>query len=177
MTLNFQKTLQQALQRISFSTNGLDNQYYELTIHDKKELRTRALSDEIISRYGKAKWKIVDMLNQQYSTVLGDKFDLYNWLHNNEEDELAYFLNEIGSNCLNYSEFKTPSKFHLWLGSKGFVVGIEQKGDGFNTEEIYQQNIKQNEGAGFQFLDRCKNTVFFDDVENTRIVFMEHIFS
>ena len=104
------------------------------------------------------------------------KFDLYNWLEFNSKDEVAYFLNEAGSNCLTYSDHKTPHKFHLWLGSKGFIIGIEQLGTGFNASEINEKKIKDNEGAAFEFFRNCQSEIFFDDSQKAKIVYMEHLF-
>ena len=122
--------------------------------------------------YGESKWQIVEIINQKYSQVLKNKFDLYNWLYHNKNDEVAYFLNEAGSNVLNYSEFNIPSKFHLWLGNKGFLIGIEQQGRGFNAAKIDKENIKENEGAAFEFYRNCKSIVFFDNPEEARIVYL-----
>jgi hypothetical protein len=166
MTLHFDKNVHQALDKIEFFD------YHEIIVHEKEEERTHLNSCQIIETYGKAKWQIVDLLNQQYNT----KFDLYNWLNKDKSDEVAYFLNESGSNCLNYSEFKSPTKFHLWLGKNGFIIGIEQNGKGFNAEEVYQKKIKENEGNGFQFFANCKSKVFFNNSNDAKIVFFKHNF-
>lgn len=168
MVLNFNKTLAQALQEIAFQ-----EEHYQYPVHQTEIVRTENPNCEIIDKYGKAKWALVDLLNQKYSTVLKDKIDLYNWLNYNEQDEVSYFLNEAGSNCLNYAQFKAPYKFHLWLGEKGFIVAIEQKGQSFNALEVAEKNIKENEGAAFHFFKKCKSEIFFDNSEETNIVFME----
>ncbi|MEW5896343.1 MAG: hypothetical protein AB1668_01505 [Nanoarchaeota archaeon] len=165
MVLCFQKDLLQALEHIDFTA------YHEFVVHPLERRRTID-SDEIIERYGAVKWEIVDMLNQEYSTILENNFDLYNWLNENSNDELAYFLNEAGSNVLGYSDFGAPYKFHLWLGKKGFILGIEQKGKGFNAEEVCNKKIKENEGAAFNFFRNCRSEIFFDDSKNARTVFM-----
>lgn len=164
MTLSFQHTLSRALEQIQFS-----GEQTTLLIHPHQTIRT----DEIITHYGKAKWAIVDMLNERYSTILNTEFNLYHWLHYNEHDEVAYFLNEAGSNALNYAEFKAPSHFHLWMGQKGFVIGIEQQGKGFDAWKIDQEKIKKGEGAAFEFYRKCKSTVFFDDAKGARVVYLE----
>lgn len=156
--LNFQCTLAEALQDLDVQ------EYHEFNIH---ELEIITNAEEILEKYGQAKWAIVDAVNQK----LGTTFDLYNWLHY-REDELAYFLNEAGSNTLNYSQYKAPAKFHLWLGRKGFIVGIEQKGLGFNAHEIDRNNKKQNEGAAFDFFRKAQSTIFFDNPQHCRIIFM-----
>jgi len=170
MVLHFQRTLPEALKKIEFEANH-SGHYQEIIVHEKEELS----SDDNLPAYGDAKWKIVDLLNEKFSSVLKEPFDLYNWLNYNENDELAYFLNEAGSNCLNYSEFKMPHKFHLWMGKKGFVVGIEQKGKGFNAEEVHNSRIKDGEGAAFDFYRKAKSKIFFDNGKNARVVYLELI--
>ena len=156
MTINFERIFDESIETIDHS------KYHEINIKD-------------LESYGDAKWAIVDLLNDHYSSVLTSNFDLYNWINHNEKDEVAYFLNETGSNVLNYSEFGAPAKFHLWLGEKGFIIGIEQKGNGFNAFEIDKFGLKENEGAGFNFFRECKSQIFFDNVENVKIVFMKYL--
>ncbi|MBS3116964.1 hypothetical protein J4421_05200 [Candidatus Woesearchaeota archaeon] len=159
------------MQRINFT-----KKHYKFAVHDQKEPRQAHNSDEIIPLYGNAKWAVVDILNEQYSHLLISPIDLYNWLHYNENDEVSYFLNEAGSNALSHSQFKVPAKFHLWQGTKGFVIAIEQKGKGFNAKEVDQKRIKDNEGAAFNFFRKCKNKIFFDEPEDARVVYMEFLF-
>ncbi len=178
MVIQFNQTLPAALQEIEFT------EHQEWIVHEKEEERTYPISDELVGKYGGFKWAIVDLLNQKYNSTLNEKFnlalpgkfDLYNWINKNQEDEVAYFLNEAGSNCLNHSEFKAPYKSHLWLGRKGFVIGLEQKGKGFDAEAVHQQKIKENEGAAFEFFRNCNSKIFFDNPENARVVFMEWVF-
>jgi hypothetical protein len=168
MALKFNQELQQALINIDFA-----GEYVVLPIHELEEVRTHEISDEVIEKYGQAKWDIIDRLNEKYGALLFNKFDLYNWLEKNKEDEVAYFLNEAGSNSLNYSEYLAPYRFHLWLGKKGFVIGIEQKGTGFNAIKIDEERKKENQGGAFTFFRECKNVVFFDNVEEARVVYLE----
>lgn len=165
MTIHFNKNLTEAIQNIGA------HQYHELFLHDQERVLNNSF--QLIDKYGRLKWQIVDLLNEKYSIILKDKFDLYNWLNHNPNDEVAYFLNETGSNCLNYAEHKIPHKFHLWLGEKWFIIGIEQLGKGFNAHEIDEKRIKDNEGAAFEFYRKCKSAIFFDDSKNARIVYME----
>ena len=177
MVLHFTQQLHQALQEIEFI------EHQEWIVHEPEEERTYNISDEILGKYGDCKWAIVDLLNQKYGSALGSqfnlalngKFDLYNWINKNKQDEVAYFLNEAGSNCLNYSEFKAPYKFHLWLGEKGFIIGLEQKGKGFNAEAVHQQKIKENEGAAFEFFRECNSKIFFDDSVNAKIIYLQFL--
>jgi hypothetical protein len=163
MTIYFQKTLQEAMEAIEHTN------YHDFPIFGDNR-------DELIEIYGKMKWEIVDLLNDYYNHILKDKFDLYNWLNHNTNDELAYFLNESGSNALSYSDNKVPNRFHLWLGTKGFIVGIEQTGKGFNAQEVDEKKIKENEGSGFTFFRDCQSGIFFDDPKESKIVFMEFQF-
>lgn len=168
MALQFQHTLSQALEHIEFSGEPTT-----LPIHPHQKKRT----EEIITQYGNAKWAVVDMLNKRYSAILNTEFNLYHWLHYNEHDEVAYFLNEAGSNALNHSQFKAPSHFHLWMGKKGFVIGIEQQGKGFDAWKIDKEKIKEGEGAAFEFFRRCKGIVFFDEPANAKIIYLQYSFT
>ncbi len=117
MVLHFERCLEEALERIE------EEEYKFFEVHSSEIVRSEKHS-VIIEKYGEAKWGVVDLLNAWFD--VGS--DLYNWLHFDESDEVAYFLNEVGSNCLNYSSFKAPLGFHVWRGRKGFVIGVEQKG-------------------------------------------------
>jgi hypothetical protein len=152
MALNFNQVLDKSLNAIQHK------KYYSINVDN-------------LETYGEAKWEIVDLLNSEYDTT----FNHYNWINHNTNDEIAYFINECGSNTLNYSQFKSPSKFHLWLGEKGFIIGIEQEGKGFNAHEIDKLQLKQNEGAGFEFYRKCKNKIFFDNAKDAKIVFMKYL--
>lgn len=171
MVLNFQKKLTEALQEIQHSGEA---QKFPLSPEQKK--RTLKNSDELISRYAEAKEKIVELLNKEYAEER-KPFALENWLLKKEEDEVAYFLNEAGANVLFHSAQKIPAQFQLWLGKRGFVIGIEQQGGGFHVEKALQKAAllqqKNRGGRGFAFFQKCKATVFFDDAKEARIVFME----
>ncbi len=166
MVLNFEYSLTLALQKIQ--AEG----YQEIIVHEKEMERDIYSSCEIVEKYGEAKHQMVELINQRYNLA----FDQFNWINQNTADEVAYFLNEAGSNVLSYAEFKAPFKFHLWFGSRGFVLGIEQKGKGFKAQEIDQRKFKENEGAAFDFFRNCKNIVFFDDPNNAKIVLFEFMF-
>ena len=133
-------------------------------------------SKEPIAEYGNAKWAIVDLLNKEYTPLLQNPFDLHHWINHEEDDEVAYFLNEAGSNTLNYAEQRFPSAFRCWLGELGFIIAIEQAGQGFAAEKINREKIKENEGAAFSFYRRCRATIFFDDPHNARVVYFKYTF-
>lgn len=171
MVLNFKHSFLEALENIGYAKT-----HHEFVIHESEEEVSVEDHNKLVERYGEMKWKVVDLINEQYNTLLKSKFDLYNWLHHNEDDELAYFLNEAGSNCLNHSQYKAPFKFHIWQGKKGFIVGIEQKGRGFPAYKVHKEKIKSNEGAAFEFFQNCQSTVFFDDPKDARMVFLEYKF-
>ncbi len=163
MVVSLTANLSSALQDIEFTSD-----YHEFPLHLQEQLRT----DEILTPYGAAKWGIIDLLNQRYSSLLPDKFDLYHWLSENTEDEVAYFLNEAGSNSLTHSQYKAPSKFRLWLGKKSFVIAIEQQGKGFPAEEV----SRSTPGGFFNFFKNSKSVVFFDNPQEARIVFLQFSF-
>ncbi|PIN87913.1 hypothetical protein COV12_01325 [Candidatus Woesearchaeota archaeon CG10_big_fil_rev_8_21_14_0_10_32_24] len=162
MAIDFDNTLDFALEKIR------NHEYHEFEIHPDEVEVTH--EHDLIERYGNAKWAIVDLLNQKY----GRKIDLQNWL-DHKEDDVAYFLNEAGSNSLHHSEFKAPCKFHLWMGVYGFIIGIEQKGKGFDASFVNEHKIKTNEGAAFNFFRKCKGKVFFDDSKNTTTIFYKEL--
>ncbi|MBI2151161.1 hypothetical protein HYU21_00340 [Candidatus Woesearchaeota archaeon] len=171
MVLNFQNNLNLSLQRINC------HQHFEYPLHIEEIERTYQTSDDLLETYTDVKWKIVNTLNEIYSSQLLVPVVLENWFNNvNKEDEVSYFLNEVGSNILSYSQFKVPSKFHLWLGRKGFIIGIEQKGASFDAEKINSHKLKNNEGAAFEFFRKCNSTIFFDHPKEARIVMMEVLF-
>lgn len=139
-------------------------------------IETEKNSDDFVIDYGKAKWAIVDLLNEKYSKFFVEPIDLYNWLKYNSNDEVSYFLNEAGSNALNYAEQKKPTAFHLWLGEKGFVMGIEQEKKGFDAVRVDSLRLRENEGAGFDFFRNCRGKVFFDNRRNARLVYFMQLF-
>jgi len=162
MVIYFDKKLNSALHKIG------EYEYRELEIYLNQEVVKH--EHDLIERYGNAKWAIVDLLNERYGT----KIDLQNWL-DYKEDDVAHFLNEAGSNSLHHSEFRAPWRFHLWLGEKGFIIGIEQKGRGFDASYVNSERVKDNEGAAFEFYRRCKGKVFFDDPKNARVIYYKEL--
>src|SRR3990167_3027569 len=98
MTIHFTQTLQKSLETIKV-TKG-----YEFPVYEAEEARDHLLSDKVVEKYGEAKWAVVDILNEEYGAIMFNKFDLHNWLEKNQDDEVAYFLNEAGSNSLNHSQ-------------------------------------------------------------------------
>ena len=117
------------------------------------------------------------MLNQRYQTRLSVPADLHNWLYHRKEDEIAYFLNEAGSNTINHSSYKAPAKFHLWLGETGFIIGVEQKGNGFAAEKLRREKTPSEKGGtASRFFRSCRGTIFFDNPKDARIVYYAHTF-
>ncbi len=161
MALYFNKKLSLSLKKIKVK------EHQEFVIHPV----SIAADESIFETYGKAKWALVDFLNKQHNT----NFDLHNWLNYNKEDEISYFINEVGSNSLNYSQFKAPYKFHIWSGENGFIIGVEQKGEGFNAERINRLRLKENKGAAFNFFRECQSPIFFDNSTKAKIVYLEHV--
>ncbi len=164
MVLDFRKTLAEALREIGAEGEGA----HSFILSGEKN------TEHFIEEYGSAKWSIAETLNKKYGKALRTKINLYNWLHYDESDEISYFLNEAGSNALNYSSCssgKQPSQFRLWLGRKGFIIAVEQL-DRFNALQVHEHRIKKNEGAAFSFFRRCKSTIFFDQPEEARKVFL-----
>lgn len=160
MVISFSFNLKEALEKIKFG-----GEKRTIVIE-----RTTGYNVSIVS-YGKAKWAIVDLLNESYSHRFNEPINLHNWLNYNESDEVSYFLNEAGSNTLNYADGKISSTFHLWRGEKGFVIGIEQDGNSFDALRIDTLRLRENEGAGFDFYRKCRGTIFFDDKNKAKIIY------
>ena len=163
MVIHFNHNLQEALSNIK--AEG----YHQIVVHSDTIERDFMNSCDIVERYGNAKHEIVELINQVYEK----DFDHMNWINKNSKDEVAYFINEVGSNSLNHSEFKAPHKFHLWFGKNGFIVAVEQLGKGFNAEDVHENKIKSNEGRAFEFFNQCKSKIFFDNSKDAKMVFME----
>ena len=166
MVIKFGFSLKSALEEINIELKR------EFIIYPLEKVRDYSSSDEFLEKYADAKVKIVTTLNSKYGT----SFDLENWLKFDKEDEVAYFINESGSNTLSYSEFKAPFRFLLFFGSKGFVIGLEQKGKGFDAHKVDRERLKDNKGAAFDFYRNCEGSVFFDDASDARIVYYMKIF-
>ena len=77
MTLIFNKTVQGALKEID------TYQYQEFMVNEPNQPTPLG---SIPNNYAESKWQIVEMLNQTYSQILKNKFDLYNWLYHHKED-------------------------------------------------------------------------------------------
>jgi len=152
VAVNPSKTLAEALINIGNSIEK--EQYAELVMPTAQDFQDRL-------------WEIVDMLNEQYSQLLSSPFDLYNWMNHNREDEVAYFLNEASSNVINHAEF--PLTIQLWMGKKGFIIAVKQARKSFNAAEIAP-------GGGFAFFNECKNSIFWDDFLQAKIVYLEYLF-
>ena len=167
MVIHFNYSLQEALKNIDHIEHN-----EEFIVHDNEEIRVLSNSCDIIEQYAIGKEQVVSLINEVYSK----NFDLHNWIKRDLNDEVSFFLNEAGSNVLNYSQFKAPSKFELFFGKKGFIIGIEQKGKSFNAKHIHDYNIKENEGMAFKFYKSCKNKIFFDHPQDTNIVYLEFLF-
>ena len=80
MVISFEKKLQKALEEISFT-----GEFYEFMVHEDNFIIEH--SEELINRYGQAKWSVVDILNERFNHILND-----NELHNS--DDLYYYLND-----------------------------------------------------------------------------------
>lgn len=114
-------------------------------------------------------WNVLDLLNERYWQQLPFLFDHYNWVNHNLQDEVAYFLNEAASNAFNYSELKIPAAFQLWMGKRGFVLGVSQFGQPFNANAI-------KPGGGFAFFSRCRCAIFLDDFCRARTIYAMYRF-
>ncbi|MDP3640080.1 MAG: hypothetical protein Q8R53_02660 [Nanoarchaeota archaeon] len=170
MVFSFNLTLKKALEFLSAT-----NDYHTFPIHGEEHPAVH--SEAFIAQYGAAKRSVVELLNQRYKSLLSPKADLHNWLYHRQDDEIAYFLNEAGSNTINHSDYQAPACFHLWLGERGFIIGVEQKGQGFAAEKLRKETVpSESGGSASRFFRSCKGIIFFDDPESARIVYYAHTF-
>ena len=163
MTLHLNQQLTPLIEELNLQ------EQQQFIVHPLEKVRDLNSSCEILEKYADTKWSIINLLNQKYK----QNFDLCHWLDDDLDDEVSFFLNEAGSNCLNYSQFKAPYQYHLWLGKDNFILGIEQKGQGFNAEEVNKNRIKSNAGKAFEFFRNCKSKIFFDNPLNAKIVYFQ----
>ncbi len=164
MVLLFDYTLALALQTISCQ----EEKHFPIHLEDKE--RTHHNADEIMERYGDSLHALVSLLNQRYALDC----NLLAWLEH-DEDEVSSFLNEACSNTLHHASFKAPSHVRVWLGEKGFIIGIEQKGKGFDAQTVHHLDKKENKGAAFDFYRKSKGKIFFDHPPDARIVYFEFL--
>lgn len=154
---------------IALATFGKNPAYVTFPVHTEKQPVIHSAS--FIAHYGSAKSRIVELLNQRYAQHLSPPINLHNWLYHRQEDEVAYFLNEAGSNAINHSTYKAPAKFHLWLGKKSFIIGVEQHGESFAVEKLMRKTEQKNGGEGSRFFQACQATIFFDNPKEARVVY------
>lgn len=128
-------------------------------------------SETALDRFSEVKWEIIDLLNTHYKDQLLEKFDLFDWLIYNDGDEVAYFLCEAGSNIITHSQFHIPACVRVFLGTNGFIVALEQQGEGFSVSLAMQKEHNELEGGGFAFYLRSKSVIFFDNWEEARIIY------
>ena len=171
MVLDFSLSLVSALAQIG-GVRATQN----IPLHLGSVLFDQHHDQSFLDAYGGAKWQIVDILNEQYSSHFESPIDLHNWLRYNEADEIAYFLNEAGNNVLHYSQFRAPSAFEYWLGEHGFIVAVAQNGRGFDAERVNAQRLKQTGGAAFEFYRRSKSIIFFDNPQNATVAYLLYLF-
>jgi hypothetical protein len=162
MVIRYDHTLQDALNSIGKHT------YHEFLVSAVPRNLTNG--DDLLQLNHEAKEEIFHLLNKCYGT----NFNLHNWLEG-KDDDLACFINEVSSNALSYSSHKIASKFHLWKGTKGFLIGVEQK-SGFDAKAVDHGRKRQNEGAGFNFFRESQGTVFFSNSKYANVVYLEILF-
>ena len=184
MVLNFDYTLSEALDKVGFTKKLVFNVYNSgkdgADVYDTSSGGTDVSIGEsvLLSRYGDAKWGISSVINGNYGSRLKCPVDLYNWLFFCEDDEVSYFVCEMGANVIHHQGC-FPECFEVYLGSSGFVLGVVQNGLNrgqrvkkvFNAVEVDVKKIFSNSGGGFSFLRRCKGVVFFDNPFDVRVVY------
>ncbi|MFC1801759.1 hypothetical protein ACFLZB_04830, partial [Nanoarchaeota archaeon] len=84
------------------------------------------------------------------------------------------------ANAAWYSQFQFIYGLSLWTGESGFVLGVEQKGNGYDAVTINEKRITSHgDGIGGGFFNLCRDNpqeFFFDNPSDARIVYMKHEF-
>lgn len=102
----------------------------------------------------------------------------------NKLHQPCLFIFETYVNATMYSSYGFISQMDLWLG-KSFIIGISQKGEGYDALYIDSHKIRhkrgevveKGEGSGaFDFYRTCKHEVFFDDPKNAKSVYLKFEF-
>ncbi len=178
MVINWNKNLEETLTEIKGTTNDLPVYIsMQFTTKDTKTL------DTFRNGYiecNKLQNKIFEMINSIYCTTGKKRFE-YKPLQEIQEDDYSYdlnmFLHEASDNIIRYSENEIPKAFHLWTAEKGFVIGVEQEGNGFNAKKINESRIcdEDSKGRGFEFFRNSKQEILFDNPIDTRIVYMKYV--
>ena len=169
MGIKWDWTLTNALERIKFKDGEVwDWQISAKVVKFPFDVVHLPLS-EYHERYERAQERIVRIVNY----VFDKNFDLSHW-PKKPGDELAFFLVETGNNAMWHSQFQAPYRHFLFVGEQEFVVGISQKGRGFNAREVDKLRQFSYGGRAFEFYRGCRSTIFFDNPESARVVFMEH---
>ncbi|MBW2984400.1 hypothetical protein KY361_04750 [Candidatus Woesearchaeota archaeon] len=163
MVIAFDKTLADALREIGFSES--EGVHLEEVVYDG-EVHLSELSPEeqesLFARIGRAYGEVFNQV-----TLCGKSWDVPH-LRN-----LSDFISHITTNVRKYSQYGIEYRIHFWQGERGFVVGIEQKGRGFEAKRVDSERIASSYGNGFNFYRACSPYIFFDSPSDARIVYMQ----
>ena len=163
MVLVFDKTLDDALKEIGFSES--EGVYLEQVIYDG-EVHVRELIPikrrQITKRVGR-------------SEEVWSRFARYGQASNCLACEHLFdFFNHAYSNIFERSQYGRTYKDHYWFGKRGFVIGIEQKGRGFDAVQIDSKRTKNGHGHGFDHYRSCPYPIFFDNSRDARVIYVQY---
>ena len=175
MTLILEKILEDALRVIDYDPNsGVHRKYplhqEEVSISEKpKDYRDHLfpyLSELILAR-GRENGEIQDTINNALGTNFGQR-------GNCQQDCTLYaILFEAHASIAMHGDYNFPSKIELWIGKAGFIVGVQQKGRGFNADEISRTGKhREGGGSGFKTYKELGYDVFFDNPTDARTVYI-----
>ena len=172
MVIAFHKSLNNALIEIGFQ-EGRDF-YRQYEIYPFQDVINPNSSErfEKSKEYRQKRDELLREINQGLAHKFQRRFDMSHWF-TGENDDLANFLAEAGSNAFTYSEYHAPHQLGLWLSDISFVVSVEQLGKGFNANKINNTRQKSNAGAGFELYRNCASEIFFDNPEVSKKVYMQ----
>ena len=120
------------------------------------------------------------ILNQTFEEKLERPFTDSMAVMDDRNDLPTRFIFETHANTAWYSQFKFMYKLSLWTGESGFILAVEQKGEGFDAVTINEKRLTSGpNGEGGAFFRICRETepeYFFDKPSNARTVYMKHKF-
>ena len=176
MVLNFDQTLDAALEDI-----GYKGEHQEWDFH-QEERHMRDMPKEYRDKHYRPFFNLMfieipTMLNERFREKLKKPFSTFLGM-NQEHDFPHKFLWEAHANTTNHSQYGFASQMYFWLGENGFMLALEQKGNGFDAVQVDKKGIKQHEesGGGFKRYRSFESEIFFDSPTDARTVYMKHKF-
>ena len=178
MVIKFSKTLGEALQEIGYGGELKNTIEYILHNEEKKiQDMSKDYKSKLVQRFYRevlGKNLIPELVNENYGHLL--KEPLVMPPHSHDCNNPFTFLWERYNDSILYGEYGMPSRFNMWLGQESFILGLEQKGKGFNVIKINKRKPRKRGGTGFKDLRETRHDIFFDNPEDARAVYLQYKF-